>query len=195
LTRQLAQSAAENQTLVHHLKIARSKAAKYRQQVNRLRTQLRDVMAVHRRIKTNPETLKRFRRHVEQLNEKISQASQASDKSEFTVTQLNRTIAWLEHTSESLQDSLQREASARRKAESILKQLTEDDKHPAPIPSVAQAAALQIEADEKINRLTRELDATRKMRLIERKQALSELKRLSDQLTAAETSEPARRAA
>jgi chromosome segregation ATPase len=195
LTQQLAQSASENQKLVHHFKIARSKAAKYQKRASYLSKRLRDVIEVQRRIRTNPETLKRFRNHVEQLNQQISDASQASHKSEFTVTQLNRTIAWLEHTSESLQDSLQREAAARRKAESILKQLAEDEEHPAPIPSVAQSAAMQIEADERINRLTRELDATRKMRLIERKQALAELKRLSEEIAKQESKNTLRRAA
>ncbi|MGB7344563.1 MAG: hypothetical protein WBD20_10140, partial [Pirellulaceae bacterium] len=63
------------------------------------------------------------------------------------------------------------------------------------LPSVAKSAALQIELEEKINRLTRELDATKKMRIIERKQFQAAVKRLTEQTEPSAQPAPVRRAA
>ena len=87
-------------------------------------------------------------------------------------------MAWLEENSNSLQEELQREAAARRKAESGLKREA-DQPHAS---ENSQAISAQIETDEKIKRLTRELDATRKIRMIERQQAEAELKKVRTEL-------------
>lgn len=128
--------------------------------------------------KTDPETLKKYRAHVGKLKQLYEQQLERCQRAEFAVTQLDRTVAWLEENSNSLQEELQREAAARRKAESGLKR--EADQPNASENS--QAISAQIETDEKIKRLTRELDATRKIRMIERQQAEAELKKVRTEL-------------
>ncbi|QDT13188.1 hypothetical protein [Planctomycetes bacterium K23_9] len=178
---QMTQVLQENDLLRSDLSATQASEATSQQREQQLKARLRKVIRVHRKIKSHPETLQRFRQHVIELNKQIHEQSQLRQQVEFSNSQLSRTVSWLEHSSEKLQDSLQREAAARRKAESVLKQLT-DDQPVTDRPSAAQSAAKQIESEEKIHRLTRELEAAKKIRAIERKQAEAELKRLASQL-------------
>ena len=122
---------------------------------------------------------RQYRGHVAKLKRLYNVQLERCQRAEFAVTQLDRTIAWLEQNANSLQDDLKREAAGRRKAESIIKRRAGE----IGADSVDQAMATQIEMEEQIKRLTRELEATQNMRAAERQHALAEIKKIRSEVS------------
>ena len=153
------------------------------QELRLLQKRVSDLEAAQKNV-TAPKGVSgesKYRQQIAKLRALYAEQLEKCQRAEFAVTQLDRTVVWLEKTSSGLQEDLQREAAARRKAESALKQRAGQDD----ADRVTQALSTQIEMDEQIKRLTRELDATQKIRLIERQQADAELKKIRRELAIA----------
>ena len=189
LSQQVAKLQEDNQLLDEALKSKTDTIAKHKQQLVELKGRLQKIRSAPTPPPasntatapsgTDNELLQKYRKYVTQLKAQHSEQLDRCQRAEFAVTQLDRTVAWLEQNSSTLQQHLQREAAARRKAESALKQRAGK----TGADSIEQAIATQIEMDEQIKRLTRELDATRKIRFIERQQADAELKKIRRELS------------
>ncbi|NND97922.1 MAG: hypothetical protein HKN47_11400, partial [Pirellulaceae bacterium] len=156
-----------------------------------LKSRLAKLSAEESTAKVNPTTLKKYRTAVAKLKAMYNAQLERRQRAEFAVTQLDRTVTWLEKSSSDLQDQLQREAAARRKAESVIKRRGVDTSNEA----ASDAVITQIEMDEQIKRLTRELDATRKIRVIERQQAQAAIKKIRNELADSRQTSDQRRAA
>ena len=114
-----------------------------------------------------------YRQAVNNLRSVFLEQRDSKAQADLSIAQLNQTIVHMEHNADGLKTQIQREAAARRKAESALRRiaksgLQEDDRE----------TITTIRLDAKVERLTRELASSRRARMIERQQNAAELKRV-----------------
>ena len=101
-----------------------------------------------------------------------------ADPLDFAIAQRDRMIALLEQEAVAMQGRLQREAAARRKAESAIKRAVET----GGLSAAAREAWSQIDADTQVERLHRQINALRTVSLLERQRALAEISRYKKEI-------------
>ena len=97
---------------------------------------------------------------------------QARKHAETNLANSNQTIALLNVKTEALENSLQREAAGRRKAEAALRRASVT----AEIDSIARTSQMQIDAEKKVLRLSQELSSTKLLALSHHRMAQANIK-------------------
>ncbi len=178
------------ETTTQSLKEATDRLGAQADEISQLREQLTaSAAAESKKLKHSLEKHAVAKRDVvrltgllDQANEKLQTLHQqlaeqpsavGSEDVEFAMAQRDRTIALLEREASLMQERLQREAAARRKAESAIKRKVKA----APADTAAHDAWSQIDASEQVSRLKRQIVALQNVCLLERQRAAAEISR------------------
>lgn len=97
---------------------------------------------------------------------------------EFAIVQRDRTIALLEQEAFVMQERLQREAAARRKAEGVIKRKAKTEN----LDTAVHTAWSHIDAREQVSRLKRQITALENVGLLDRQRAAAEISRLKKRI-------------
>ena len=145
-----------------------AESEKRKQRLEKYATATREVVRLTGLLDQANEELQALH---QQLAEQPSDGG--SEEIEFAIAQRDRTIALLEKEASMMQERLQREAAARRKAEGAIKRKVKAT-HP---DTAVRDAWSQIDASERVSRLKRQIVALQNVSLLERQRAAAEISR------------------
>ena len=184
---QLREAAAADQ---HSLRETKKQLIQKSSEVEQLRVQFDTIQAQVAAIYSERSVA--ARKEIERLTTKAEEAdcqlreclqqlqaysqSMTADQIDFAMSQRNRSISLLEQNTLRLQERLQREAAARRKAEGVIKRAIKN----AGLDKALHDAWLEIHSQDQVERLKRQVKSLRNLNLLTHQKASAEISRYKE---------------